>query len=171
MALTPFELLVTVLLTSVVTATLIAFGHALTNERSSVTATPPLQVMSVPVPPAPTLPSPTSVPNSASLWRALAALPVHVRALDTPCAHGADPAWAVAKNPRHTVTIGVVGKYVHLSDTYKSLNEALEHGGFANNTRVNLVYVDADALMQDDDQAPHFSGRSPTRNSVRQRLL
>lgn len=56
------------------------------------------------------------------------------------------------------VNIAVVGKYVKLTDSYKSLNEALEHGGFANNTRVNLVYVDADGLMQGDDQASHFAG-------------
>ena len=43
------------------------------------------------------------------------------------------------------VNIAVVGKYVKLTDSYKSLNEALEHAGLANNTRVNRVYVDADA--------------------------
>jgi len=55
-----------------------------------------------------------------------------------------------------TVNIAVVGKYIKLTDSYKSLNEALEHAGLANNTRVNLVYVDADELMQHDDVSTHF---------------
>jgi CTP synthase len=50
------------------------------------------------------------------------------------------------KNPRHTVTIGVVGKYVHLSDTYKSLNEALMHGGVAHEARVQLRYLDSEEI-------------------------
>jgi len=56
------------------------------------------------------------------------------------------------------VNIAVVGKYVKLTDSYKSLNEALEHAGLANNTRVNRIYVDADALMQDGDLSAHFEG-------------
>jgi len=56
------------------------------------------------------------------------------------------------------VNIAVVGKYIKLTDSYKSLNEALEHAGLANNTRVNLVYIDADALMQDDGLEVHFKG-------------
>ena len=56
------------------------------------------------------------------------------------------------------VNIAVVGKYVKLTDSYKSLNEALEHGGLANNTRVNRVYVDADAVAQADDPAALFKG-------------
>ncbi len=47
------------------------------------------------------------------------------------------------KHPRGEVTIAVVGKYVDLSDSYKSLNEALVHGGLANDVRVDLRYVDA----------------------------
>jgi len=56
------------------------------------------------------------------------------------------------------VNIAVVGKYVKLTDSYKSLNEALEHGGLANSTRVNLVYVDADDLEKASDPAVHFKG-------------
>jgi len=44
------------------------------------------------------------------------------------------------------VVIGVVGKYVHLSDTYKSLNEALTHGGIANQIGVDLHFVDSEAI-------------------------
>jgi CTP synthase len=46
--------------------------------------------------------------------------------------------------PATAVRIGIVGKYVHLADTYKSLNEALLHGGIANDCRVELVYVDSE---------------------------
>ena len=56
------------------------------------------------------------------------------------------------------VNIAVVGKYVQLMDSYKSLNEALEHAGLANNTRVNRVYVDADDLIKDEDISGHFAG-------------
>jgi CTP synthase len=42
------------------------------------------------------------------------------------------------------VTIGVVGKYVGLPDAYKSLNEALIHGGIANRTKVNIQWIDAE---------------------------
>ena len=45
-----------------------------------------------------------------------------------------------------TVRIGVVGKYVHLKDSYKSLHEALVHGGLANNVAVQLEYIDSELL-------------------------
>lgn len=47
-------------------------------------------------------------------------------------------------------TIAIVGKYVHLTDSYKSLNEALRHGGIANNTRVDLKFVDSETLENED---------------------
>jgi len=50
------------------------------------------------------------------------------------------------KNPKDEVTIAVVGKYVDLRDSYKSLNEALAHGGLANECRVNLDYVDSEEI-------------------------
>ncbi len=50
------------------------------------------------------------------------------------------------KNPSHEVKIGIVGKYVDLPDAYKSLNEALSHGGIANDARVELVYIDAEQM-------------------------
>jgi CTP synthase len=59
--------------------------------------------------------------------------------------------------PKSEVTIGVIGKYVHLRDSYKSLNEALVHGGIANNCRVNLKHVDAE-LLEKDGATPHFEG-------------
>jgi CTP synthase len=48
--------------------------------------------------------------------------------------------------PTDEVTIAVVGKYVNLRDSYKSLNEALIHGGLANECRVNLDYVDSEEI-------------------------
>jgi len=48
--------------------------------------------------------------------------------------------------PEAETTIAIVGKYVELTESYKSLSEALTHGGIANNCRVNLVYVDSEAL-------------------------
>ncbi|MBW2039499.1 MAG: CTP synthase [Deltaproteobacteria bacterium] len=50
------------------------------------------------------------------------------------------------KNPKDEVTIAVVGKYVNLRDSYKSLNEALVHGGMANECGVNLEYVDSEEI-------------------------
>ncbi len=53
-------------------------------------------------------------------------------------------------NPEGEVTIGVVGKYVGLQDAYKSLNEALVHGGMANRVRVRIKWIDAEVFEQDD---------------------
>lgn len=50
------------------------------------------------------------------------------------------------QSPKGEVAIGIVGKYVDLADSYKSLNESLEHGGLANEVKVNLVYIDAEML-------------------------
>ena len=55
------------------------------------------------------------------------------------------------KNPKGTVTIGITGKYVDLTESYKSLHEALIHGGFANETKVNLQYISADGLEDGTD--------------------
>ncbi len=54
------------------------------------------------------------------------------------------------KNPHGEVTIGIVGKYVRLEDSYKSLNEALAHGGFAHNLKVNLQWIEAEDLRPDN---------------------
>ncbi|WEK42582.1 MAG: CTP synthase [Candidatus Sphingomonas colombiensis] len=53
-------------------------------------------------------------------------------------------------NPEGEVTIGVVGKYVGLQDAYKSLNEALVHGGIANRVKVNIRWIDAELFEGDD---------------------
>ena len=51
-----------------------------------------------------------------------------------------------ARSPEHDVTIAMVGKYVDLTESYKSLNEALYHGGFANRARVRIEYFDSEKL-------------------------
>ena len=51
-------------------------------------------------------------------------------------------------NPEGEVTIGVVGKYVGLQDAYKSLNEALVHGGLANRVKVNIQWIDAELFEE-----------------------
>jgi len=56
------------------------------------------------------------------------------------------------KNPRGVVDIAIVGKYVNLKDSYKSLNEALIHGGIANRCRVNLHYIDSERVQKEGAQ-------------------
>ncbi len=53
------------------------------------------------------------------------------------------------KNPTAQVTVHVVGKYVGYEDSYKSLNEALYHGGFAQQVGVNIKWIEAEALELD----------------------
>ncbi len=52
-------------------------------------------------------------------------------------------------SPKKQVEIAMVGKYVKLTDSYKSLNEALTHGGIANDCKVNIRYVDSEDLEKD----------------------
>jgi CTP synthase len=52
------------------------------------------------------------------------------------------------KEPQHEVTIAIVGKYVNLTESYKSLNEALHHGGVANRSAVRLFFVDSEKLTE-----------------------
>lgn len=54
----------------------------------------------------------------------------------------------VVKHPKQKVRIGVVGKYVDLKESYKSLNESIVHGGIANNAHVDIVYVDSEKLNE-----------------------
>jgi CTP synthase len=52
--------------------------------------------------------------------------------------------------PEGEVTIAIVGKYVGLKDAYKSLSEALGHGGIANNVRVHLNWIDSEVFERED---------------------
>lgn len=54
----------------------------------------------------------------------------------------------VLKKPNKSVRIAVVGKYVDLKESYKSLNESLVHGGIANNSGVEIVYVDSEKINE-----------------------
>ena len=58
-------------------------------------------------------------------------------------------------NPEGEVTVAIVGKYVQLEDAYKSINEALTHGGMANRVKVRIEWVDAE-LFEHEDPAPHL---------------
>jgi CTP synthase len=57
---------------------------------------------------------------------------------------------ATLKNPAKRVPIAIVGKYVDLKESYKSLNEAIVHGGIANNTKVDLGWVDSETLTAEN---------------------
>jgi len=71
------------------------------------------------------------------------------------------------RHPEHEVTIAMVGKYVELTESYKSLNEALIHGGLPHRARVSIQYVDSEKLTDpgilasaDAILVPHgFGGR------------
>ncbi len=54
------------------------------------------------------------------------------------------------ENPEGEVTIAVVGKYTGLKDAYKSLNEAIAHGGIANRVKVNIKWIESEVFEQDD---------------------
>jgi CTP synthase len=51
-------------------------------------------------------------------------------------------------NPIHTIKVGIVGKYTELAESYKSLDEALRHGAIANQSKLEMVYIDAEDLEQ-----------------------
>ena len=53
-------------------------------------------------------------------------------------------------NPKKDVNIGIIGKYVDLKDAYKSLDEALIHGGISNNVKVNLKRIDSESLKPEN---------------------
>jgi CTP synthase len=60
--------------------------------------------------------------------------------------------WVVDRvtNPEGEVRIAVVGKYMQVKDSYKSLSEALTHGGLANNVRVHMDWIDSEIFERDD---------------------
>jgi CTP synthase len=60
------------------------------------------------------------------------------------------------KSPRLTTRLAVVGKYIELKDSYKSLVEALVHGGIAHHAKVDIVWVDAEHIER-DGAAAHFA--------------
>jgi CTP synthase len=56
-------------------------------------------------------------------------------------------------NPKDTVTIGIVGKYVEYEDSYKSLKEALVHGALAHNLKLQLNWIEAEGLEGADEKS------------------
>jgi len=60
-------------------------------------------------------------------------------------------------NPEGEVNVAIVGKYTQLEDAYKSIKEALTHGGMANRVKVNVDWVDAETFDR-EDPAPHLEG-------------
>ena len=63
----------------------------------------------------------------------------------------------VQRNPDRQIKIGMVGKYVDLTESYKSLNEALYHGGFACGAEVLIEYIDSEKL-QNPSELAHLDG-------------
>jgi CTP synthase len=64
-------------------------------------------------------------------------------------------------NPEGEVSIAIVGKYTSLQDSYKSLGEALVHGGIANGVKVNIEWIDSELFEQEDaavEALHHVSG-------------
>lgn len=61
------------------------------------------------------------------------------------------------KNPESEVRIAIVGKYTNLADSYKSLNEALVHGGIANKAKVHIEFIES-SIFETEDPEKHLSG-------------
>ena len=64
------------------------------------------------------------------------------------------------QNPIEEVTIGIVGKYVEYEDSYKSLNEALRHGGYKHGVDVKLTWVESEGLVEEgwEQKLEHLDG-------------
>jgi CTP synthase len=60
--------------------------------------------------------------------------------------------------PEGAVTIAIVGKYTHLPDSYKSLTEAMTHGGIANNVGVNLDWIDSEVFEAESEAVRQLDG-------------
>ena len=62
------------------------------------------------------------------------------------------------RKPEGQVTIAIVGKYTHLPDSYKSLTEAMCHGGIANNAGVNLDWIDSEVFEVEEEAIRQLDG-------------
>jgi CTP synthase len=76
---------------------------------------------------------------------------------ETPNVKGWEKMVEVLRHPQQTVSIGIVGKYVDLKESYKSLNEAIVHGGIANGIKVEMAYIDSETLT-DENVAKALAG-------------
>lgn len=74
--------------------------------------------------------------------------------LDIPCPEPDLTKWKQMvedfENPKHTVKVALVGKYVALHDAYISVVEALKHGGIANNTEVDIKWIDSEEVTEEN---------------------
>ena len=61
------------------------------------------------------------------------------------------------RSARESVTVGIVGKYVDLADSYKSLNEALTHAGVHTRTEVRIHYLDSERIEAETQKLTHAS--------------
>ncbi|MFL6336079.1 MAG: CTP synthase [Pyrinomonadaceae bacterium] len=80
----------------------------------------------------------------------VAALGLQDRAPNADLARWRELVETIRDPSKGNVAIGIVGKYVELEDSYKSLREALTHGGVANNLRVDVRWVESESLMDED---------------------
>ncbi len=62
------------------------------------------------------------------------------------------------RNPKDTVNIGLVGKYINLQDAYKSVTESIDHAAFAHLLKANIVRIESEALEKDPDWADKLKG-------------
>jgi CTP synthase len=62
------------------------------------------------------------------------------------------------RKPEGEVTIAIVGKYTHLPDSYKSLAEAMTHGGIANNVKVNIDWIDSEVFEAESEAVRQLEG-------------
>jgi hypothetical protein len=72
------------------------------------------------------------------------------------------------EHPKHEVTIAMCGKYVELSDSYKSLNEALRHAGIHNHARVKIESIDSEDITAEQRLEPGPLRRDPRARRLRQ---
>ena len=62
------------------------------------------------------------------------------------------------KNPKNSVNIGIIGKYVELKDAYKSLSEALYHSGIHNSTEIKIIWINAEKSVNFKSVLKHLNG-------------
>jgi CTP synthase len=62
------------------------------------------------------------------------------------------------KNPKDTVTIALVGKYINHQDAYKSVTESIEHAAFSHYLKANIIRIESEPLERDDTWAERFKG-------------
>ena len=80
-------------------------------------------------------------------------MPSALKAEQSPISAGGTRSCSASPSPEGEVTIAVVGKYTGLLDAYKSLNEALVHGGIANKVKVNVEWIESEIFEKERSRA------------------